>query len=300
MTNYQHKGFFWTRVHRRGFPYILIAPTVLLMAVVLGYPLVKSVQWSFLHYTFTEVQKYFVGLSNYKRVISGSRFWQVVGNTFFFTFISLGISYCLGLITALLLNANLRGRAIMRALVLLPWVVPPIVAGLIWTTFYDPTIGLFNRITKSLGFGSYRWLIDPHLAMWSIMAIVVWKGTPFMTVALLAGLQSIPDELYEAGKIDGANVWSRFRFITMPLLMPVTSVVLILQTVWRFNHFDLVWMLTGGGPGYSTHLISTWSYLATFGEMSPSMGSAIAMIGVMFSIIFVIFALRTFGKERVK
>jgi multiple sugar transport system permease protein len=284
----------------RLFPYLLIAPATILMVAVMGYPLLKSAHWSFLHYLFTDPQSYFTGLSNYARVLQDDRFWRVVYNTFRFTFFSLVISYLIALATALLLNLSLRGRAILRALVLLPWVVPPIVAGLIWSTFYDPTIGLFNHISTYFGLGRVMWLSDPGLALWSVMGIIIWKGTPFMIVALLAGLQSIPDELYEAAKIDGASAWHRFRFITMPLLMPVTSVVLILNAVWRFNHFDLVWMLTGGGPGYSTHLISSWSFLATFGELNPGVGSAIAMMGVSFSAIFVILALRAFGGERIR
>ena len=287
-------------MHSRSFPYALIAPAALLMVLIMGYPLVKAVHWSFLHYLFTDPHVFFVGFANYARVLQENRFWQVVLNTIWFTSVSLSISYVIALATALLLNASFRGRTVLRAFVLLPWVVPPIVAGLIWSTFYDPTIGLFNQMLKSAGFRGIQWLSNPKIALWSIMAIMVWKGTPFMIVALLAGLQSIPDEIYEAAKIDGASAWHQFRYITMPLLMPITSVVLILNAVWRFNHFDLVWMLTGGGPGYSTHLISTWSFLATFGEMNPGVGSTISMVGVAFSTLFVILALRSFGGERIK
>ncbi len=199
--------------------------------------------------------------------------------TIFFTGATVAIEFPLALGLALMLNEPLRGRAIYRALMLVPWVMPNVVAAIIWKWIYSPDFGLLNYgLWKLSLIHSYiSFLGDPHRAMPSVIAVSVWKGLPFSAVVLLAGLQAVPGDLQEAATLDGANAWHRFRDVTIPHLLPIIVVVLVLRTVWTFNSFDLVYVLTAGGPGWTTQLLSIYVYLSSFQYQQLGYGAAMAV-----------------------
>jgi multiple sugar transport system permease protein len=188
------------------------------------------------------------------------------------------LEFTFALVTSLVLNLTKRLRAILRALVLLPWVVPPVTVGLIWKTILDTDSGLLNNILKELGIKVQPLLASPNQALGTLIVVAVWRYAPFMVIALLAGLQSIDKELYEASAIEGARPFQVFRYITWPLLRPVVLVVIAIGTIWRVGHFDLVNMMTGGGPAGSTELLSTLAYSKTIADLNGGSGAAVALV----------------------
>ncbi len=289
------------RLKIRMEPYLYILPTALIIILIIGYPIARSVMISFYDFNFLRTDNPFVGLRNYADLFFRDQaFWRVMWNTASFTITGIAITYVLSLITALLLNADLRGNSVFQPLVLVPWVVPPVIAGVVWMSFYHPDFGLFNFVLKGVGLINKNqvWLGDKDLALGSVVAVTIWKYSPFFVISLLAGLKGIPGEVYESSALDGANAFQRFRYVTFPLLLPVTRVALVLGVIWRATHFDLIWMLTAGGPGYSSHLVSTYSYMHTISRMQAGMGAAIACVLVVVLLGFIAYFSKVTIRDR--
>ena len=222
----------------------------------------------------------FVGLDNFIKLARDPVFLQALGNTLWWTATVVAGQYILGLLLALMLNEDVPGRPLFRALILIPWVVPLAIAAVAWKWIYAEMYGILNHMLRSAGLiqGNVAWLANPETAMWSVIAVGIWKGIPFVAIVLLAALQAIPREEYEAAMIDGAGGWQSFLHITLPHLKNISFIAIILTTIWNFNQFDLTHILTRGGPGNSTQLLSTYTYQLFFSAFQFSYAAAVATI----------------------
>lgn len=253
--------------------------------------------WISLHRDVTFLPKTsFIGLKNYWRILTNRDFWYSIFVTVSFSLTSVALETMFGLAFALILNEEIKGRGILRAVVLIPWAVPTIISARTWQLMYNYSYGLFNWLFSHIGFGTINWLGSPISAFFAVVVADVWKTTPFMTLLLLAGLQAIPRDLYEAALIDGANMWERFKSITIPLLKPVLIVALILRTIDALRVFDIIYVLTGGGPGGATTSVSFLAFnyynLGDYG-----LGSTVSILTFVLVLAFTIVYLQI-GKLR--
>ncbi|RIK38603.1 MAG: sugar ABC transporter permease [Chloroflexi bacterium] len=259
-----------------AFPFIL--PVVALMLLFIAWPFLKAVWTSMTVYKVNTRTTEFVWFENYVRLWQDPFYREAVRNTFVFTTGSITFKLLLGLCAALLLNSQKRFRNLLTGLVLLPWIIPSVVQALAWRSILDPLFGGLNPILLSIGVISQplSWLADPKMAMGSVIAVNVWAGIPFFTVNMLAGMQAIDKELYEAAEIDGANAWDRLLHITLPSLRYVIVVATLLSTIWTFNGFETIFLLTGGGPGTATTVYTIKAYTTAIRGLRFGPGTAIA------------------------
>lgn len=270
----------------RLLPYVLLAPVAVAVGLVLLYPIAKNVWLSFhvLDYVRPQRGQTFVGLENYREILASPDFWLGMVNTVVYTAGTVVGAFALGLATALALNERFPGRALARTLTVLPWAVPYVTAVLLWTWIMDAEYGVLNwaLVRSGLVAAKIPWLADPAYAMVAVLVVTVWKQFPFVTLMVLAGLQAIPETLYEAAKIDGGGRVRRFVHVTLPGLRSVTAVVLILLTIWAFRRFTIIYVMTGGGPARATETLPVQTYLHAFSYYS--MGSA-ASLGTLSLVI---------------
>src|SRR5262245_258668 len=257
---------------------LLLLPTLLLLGMFIAYPFFKGVELSVTD-TKGGVPGQFVVLQNFEKIWNDSIFHVAVWNTCLYTFVTTVFKLALGLWLALLLNNNFKGKAFTRAFILLPFIIPTVLSTLAWKWMFDPTFSVINWVLFQLGIIHSRinWLGDPTLALVSVMVVNIWRGVPFYAISLLAGLQTINPELHEAAAIDGARPYQRFWYITWPLLLPVTMVVVLFSVIQTFADFQLVYVLTGGGPANATHLFATYAYQIGVGTGLLSEGAAISL-----------------------
>ena len=290
----------WRRLGRDfALAYILLIPLILILFVLLAYP-IASALWITLQDKTIGMVGRFIGLENYRELLLDDPFfWQVVRNGFIFTIGSVVLKLLVGMIMALVLNQPLVLRGLWRGLLLMPWVAPTVVTALSWRWILDLT-GVLNLMLRDLGLmkTSIPWLAQYGTAMFSLVLVNTWRGFPFFGITLLAGLQAIPQELYEAADIDGASVWQRFRYVTMPSLRTVILVVTILSTIWTFNDFSVVWLLTGGGPGHATDVFATYTYKLGFITSRLGYGQTVSVIlaPVLIGIIMILSPLMLRGE----
>jgi len=250
-----------------------LAPAALLLAGVTFFPLGYAAWLSLERRSPLEGPARFIGLDNYARLVADERFWNALANTAYFTGVSVALELVLGLAIALLMQRPFRGRALLYAIILVPWAVPAAVSARMWEWMYDGEIGILNALLGT----HVNWLGSPAWAMHAAILTDVWKSTPFVALLLIAGLQAIPRDLYRAAAVDGAGrarvLWS----ITLPLLAPVLLVALVFRTIDAFRVFDIVYVLTGGGPADSTETLSIYAYKALFQGLEFGYGSALAV-----------------------
>lgn len=276
------------------FGYLLLLPALFLFGLVILYPVTRNVYLSFNEKGITTgMETHFVGIKHYLRIMTGDlRFREALGNTFYFMILSVAVEFLLGLSFALLLNCSFRLRNFARASVILPWALPTAVMAMAWRWIYHDIYGVANDVLLRLGVirEAIAWLGRAPLAMYAAIFADAWKTTSFMALMLLAGLQSIPQELYAAASIDGAGSWSRFRYVTLPLLRPVIILAVLFRSLQAFAVFDLIWVLTQGGPGGTTETLSVYLYSYTFRYLNLGYGSAlsVSIFGLSLIIIFVI------------
>ncbi|GAB4437781.1 MAG: ABC transporter permease subunit [Chloroflexi bacterium OHK40] len=257
---------------------LFVAPLVIIMAGLILWPFINAILLSFTTRSITRVET-FVGLRNYQLLLRDADFLSAIGNTVRFTLWSVSIKLAVGMTIALLLNSRLPFRNVLTGIMLLPWIVPEVVTAMAWRSIYDPLFGGLNPILQSMGLIDRKiaWLAEPQLALPSVIAVNVWKGIPFFTMLLLAGLKAIDTELYEAAEVDGASAFHRFRHITLPGLRYVIAVTVLLSTISTFNTFGLVYLLTGGGPGGATRLYSILAYEKAIIGLRFGPGAAVAL-----------------------
>jgi len=277
-------------------PFVL--PLLVLMIGLILWPFINAILISF---TTRSVQRVdvWVGLDNYIRLWSDSDFRDTVLNTVKFTVWSVGIKLVVGIAIALLLNSKIPFRNVITGLMLLPWIVPEVVTAMAWKSIYDPIFGGLNPILQGLGLIDHRvgWLSEPNLALPSVIAVNIWKGIPFFTILLLAGLKAIDRELYEAAEVDGASPVARFRHITLPGLKYVITVAVLLSTISTFNTFGLVYLMTGGGPGGLTRLYSVLAYERAIISLRFGPGAAVALSMAPVLAIFILLLARFIRHE---
>jgi multiple sugar transport system permease protein len=257
---------------------LLLLPTIVLLGLFIAYPFVKGIMLSVTD-TRVGVPGHFVGLQNFEDVWNDSIFRVAVWNTCVYTFVATVFKLALGLWLAVLLNHHFKGKAFTRAFILLPFIIPTVLSTLAWKWMFDPTFSVINWGLFRLGVIDHRinWLGDPDLALISVIIVNVWRGIPFFAISLLAGLQTISPELHEAAAIDGARPWQRFLHVTWPLLLPVTLVVMLFSVIQTFADFQLVYVLTGGGPANATQLFATYAYQIGIGTGLLSQGATISL-----------------------
>jgi multiple sugar transport system permease protein len=273
------------------FAYGMLTPMLAFVVLFIIIPVIGTF-WISLHrdVTFIPGTK-FIGLKNYLTVLYKPEFWRAFFVTVSFSLVSVGFETLLGVTFALILNENIKGRGILRAVVLIPWAVPTIISARTWQLMYNYSYGLFNWILSHVGLGEVNWFGTPISAFFAVVFADVWKTTPFMTLLMLAGLQAIPHDTYEAAIIDGATMFQRFRHITLPLLKPVLIVAVTLRTIDALRVFDIIYVLTGGGPGGATTSVSLLAFnyynLGDYG-----IGSAISILTFLTVLSFTVVYLR--------
>ena len=269
---------------------VLLAPTLVLLGVFIAYPFVKGVVLAVTD-TKVGVPGSFVGMRNFAALWNDSIFRVAALNTFEYTAVTTVFKLALGLWLALLLNRHFKGKALTRAVILLPFIIPTVLSTFAWKWMFDPTFSVINWTLFHLGVIHARinWLGDPKLAMLSVIIVNIWRGVPFYAISLLAGLQTINPDLEEAAAIDGARPWQRFVHVTWPLLLPVTMVVVLFSVIQTFADFQLVYVLTGGGPANATQLFATYAYQIGVGTGLLGQGAAIslAMFPVLLAVVII-------------
>jgi multiple sugar transport system permease protein len=285
-------GRFGNLLEREGsLGLILMAPAIIILTLFIAYPFVLGIAYS-LQDARIGVQGHFVGLKNFIDNAQNGIFQQTLRNTFVYTAITTVFKLALGMALALLMNQHFRFKNLARAGLLLPWIIPTALSTLAWLWIFDSTYGIISWVLKNAGLiqRNIPFLGDPTLAMGSVIAVNIWRGTPFFAISLLAGLQTISQDLYEAAAIDGASAWQRFRHVTLPLIMPVLTIVTLFSIIWTFADFQLVYVLTRGGPTNSTHLLATLAYQIgmTAGELSVGASISLWMFPFMAALVIAV------------
>jgi multiple sugar transport system permease protein len=269
-----------------------VIPALVLLSFITIYPVIYVFYLSLHRKLLIFDISRFVWFDNYMFLLKDDRFWNALKNTLYFTAVSVSLELLLGLSIAVLLNRSFRLRGFVRAVVLIPWAIPTVVSARMWEWIYNTDFGILNYIIGS----KINWLGSPFLAMNAAIFMDVWKTTPFVAILLMAGLQIIPQELYQAARVDGAGSWAIFKKITLPLLKPVILVVLIFRTLDAFRIFDAIYVLTGGGPANVTETLSIYAYKVLFQTLQFGYGSTLSVIVFMCIGSISIFYIRLLSK----
>jgi multiple sugar transport system permease protein len=279
-----------------------LAPAALLLTAVIFYPILRTFYASVCEVDRKGIPGRFGTLENFRDLFASEVFVrEIIPQTLLWTLVVVGGTLIISMFVALALNERLPGRRLWRAIVLLPWATSLVITAAIFTWLLHPTMGPINGLLRAWGLMEMppAWLARPELAFASVMAVGVWVSIPFTSMVLLAGLQSIPDELHEAALIDGANAWQRFTAVTLPMLKPVLLVAVVLNVIYVFNSFPIIWVLTEGGPANQTHIIVTWLYRTAILEREYGQGYAMAVITFVVLMVFAAVYIRLFGREEV-
>jgi multiple sugar transport system permease protein len=283
--------------------YLYLAPVILVLGGTVLFPILKAMHMSLYHHVLIKPKEYgFIGLGNYARLLQDQVFWLSLWNSFVWVFGSVTFQFLGGFAAALLLHQGFRGRAVLRTLTLLPWIIPGVVVALIWEFIYQPNYGLLNDVLIRLGWMTERvaWLSSPALAMPAVIVANIWRGVPFFAIMLLAGLQAIPTELYEAARVDGASVGQRFVYITLPMLRPIIVVATATRIVWTFNYADLIFVMTSGGPANATQITSTYTLMQAYSNLDFGYAATLSVALLLIMLAFTTVYLRlTRGLESV-
>lgn len=296
--------FRMTETKRRAlYGYLFILPTVVFFLVFIAFPFFRAIGISMTEWAGYD-QPRFIGLKNFINMMNDRIFWIALKNTFFFMVATTILQTIIPLLVAVLLNAGWRGDVAYRTILFLPNIISLVVTGLLWRMIYDGNFGILNSALTTLGLTALKrqWLADPSTVMPAIIMVSLWASLGFYMVIFFAGLQSIPTELYEVASIDGANSWQKLVHITVPMLWPVTTVVMVINIIGGIKVFDVVYVMTTGGPNHASEVLGTYLYVTAFGATgggSPSMGyaSAVGVIILILSMIGTAIQLRLTGRR---
>jgi multiple sugar transport system permease protein len=282
---------------------VLLLPAVAILALVIFYPLVQALLLSLKDASLLNATVApFTGLDNYKQLLGDEVFWTAVKNTFVLTTVSIGGSLVLGMSFALVLNENLPFRNFFRGIALIPWVVPGVVVALLTLYMFNSQVGVIDYVLVQLGVTErfVDWFGSTRNALWAIILANIWNQTPFYMLMVLAGLQTVPEDEYDAAKVDGANVLQRFRYVTLPNIRGVLAIVIALQVIWNFNNFDLIWATTEGGPVNATTTLTVHVYRMAFKSLDLGYAAAIGVVMLVALLLFSVFYVRAMerGEER--
>ena len=284
----------------RRFAWYLLGPSLLLLLITTTAPLVYLGWTSFFRLDMTMPWlSGFAGLDNYGKMLGDPRFMNSLWLTVVYTSSTVCLQILVGLSLAMLVQQIPKGQALLRIAAILPIVLAPVVVGLFWRTLVlAPDVGLVDLVTRALGLGSQNWLGDPQLALISVIAIHTWQWTPFAFLVFLATLATLPADVYEAARLDRANAWQRFRYLTLPLIRPAIIMVVIMRTMTALSAFAAIFAATGGGPGSSTEILNLYAYRTSFTELNLGYGSSLAMVllGLTLAVSYVMFKRRKVAK----
>ncbi|MFF2910314.1 carbohydrate ABC transporter permease [Paenibacillus sp. NPDC057934] len=281
----------WSRtLKNQAFGMLLVAPATLLLSVTILIPLARSISTSFRGASLLSAEQPFIGLANYRALLSGQEFYHALSITLRYVACTVGIEIVLGLASALLLNSRIRFRAFFRSILLIPWAIPTLVAALVFLLIYQADYGVLNGLLIQSGLTDKKLnvLNDLNLALYGIMGVAIWRQTPLAAVMTLAGLQGVPRDWYEAATIDGASKLKTFLYITLPALKPVLANVTLLMVVANFQMFTLFYALTGGGPADATQSLAIYTYETAFQAYDLGKGSAIGVIWMLLLLLIAV------------
>lgn len=277
------------------FAWMLLLPACTSLVTIRMWPMLQGIWLSFTDKSLmANASTNFIALDNYIRLLGDKSFWSSATFTILYTFGTVVFSYLLGLLVALLMNMKIKGRGIFRTIMMIPWVIPGVVAAYIWRYALNDQIGIINMLLQSLSLvdSPIPFLATPTMAQIVVTLVNTWKNFPFMALVLLAGLQNVSEEIKEAARIDGANGWQVFKHVTWPELRGVTGMCTTLMFIWTFNSFDNIFLLTSGGPNKATYVLSIDAYYAAFSRMDIGYASSMATLMLMFILVISIFYMR--------
>lgn len=284
------------RVSEKLFAYSMLVPTMAFVVIIIIVPIIYSMYVSTHHWYYIKPQDIgkWAGLQNYTDVITSPTFLNSLKVTLTFTFWTLGLELSIGMLIALMLNESFRGKRVVYALIIIPWAIPNVAIGIMWKWIYNPKFGALNGALYSTGIlpEYISWLGNPKTALYMIIVAMVWKQLPLVVFLLYAGLQAIPVELYSAAKVDGAGPWSRFTNVTFVWLKPSMMIALIIQTMNSLRTFDMIFVMTEGGPGDATSVIAWYTYYAAFRAFNFGQGSSLSYLLTLGTIVFTVLYVR--------
>lgn len=294
-------GFSYSQ-QRRMSPYLLLLPALFAIGGVIAYPMIRALVMSLQSYSLLRPDDtHFIGFGNYLRALQSDVFWVSLRNTVVYVFGSVALQFVLGFALALLLNHRNVLSTIFKNLMLIPWVLTGVLVAFMWRWLFNANYGLLNDILLKLGLISegIAWLARSETAMFGVIVATVWRGMPFFALMLLAGLQSVPNELYEAARMDGAKGWQQLFFVTVPVMMPVIVTTTLLRIIWTANFVDLIYLMTQGGPGYATQVLSVYTFMTTRGSLDYGYAAALAVFLGLLLVLVVVIYLRRARKEQI-
>lgn len=281
--------------------YLYLLPAAVVVIAVIGYPVLRAIYISFFHYNPLSGKMTFAGIDNYLNIFGNKVFHRAIWNSIVWIFGAVSLQTLFGTIGAVLLNQNFRGRGVIRGLVLIPWATPSVLAAMMWMWILDGNYGMLNDLLMRLDLIQLPipWLSQPSTAMASLILIDVWQGIPFFAVMLLAAMQTIPSDLIESSKLDGANAWQTFWRVMFPLFLPTLLITVTLRIVWTASYMDLMMVITQGGPAYRTLTIPLMAYYTAYSDLKFGMAASMAMVQAALLLVVVIFYLRLLAKQGV-
>lgn len=291
-------------------PYAFVAPSLIATALLVFYPLVNGIWLSFTNANqFNSLRRIganvipatyeFNGLDNYKEIFQNDiyYFWPTLRQTVIWTVINVALHITLGLGLAMLLNRKIRFRGFYRMMLIVPWAVPSYISAFAWRFLYNEQYGFFNAVLNKLGFDDVPWLSNQYWTMFAVIVANTWLAIPFNMVTFLGGLQSIPPDLYEAAEVDGSNAFQKFWHITLPLLRPVMMVATLLGVIWTFNSFNIIFLVSEGGPSRKTEILATWAWRLGFQQQQTGIAAAYSVIILVILIVFSIIYIRSLSRS---
>lgn len=275
---------------------LLMIPIVIVIFVIMGIPFIRAVYWSFTDKLIGK-EAHFIGFKNYISLFSDKVYLKSLRNTFIYTAGCIIAKLFLGTLWAVLLNQQIKGRAFFRTVLLIPWALPGMVAAMTWRWMYDGTYGIINSLLLKIGIISLpiSWLSNPKLVLFSAMIVNIWRGVPFFMFSILGVLQTLDKQVYEAATVDGAGIFKQFRYITIPGISDVLKTTTLLSTIWTFNDFENIWLVTGGGPLYASSVIATYTYDVAF--IQNSFGKALSVATSVIPILVILMAIFSLFKK---
>lgn len=282
-----------SRIEGRTFAVLLVLPGLALLAAVVVYPLISAMTSAFFEQSLLYPGRTFVGLENIRDVLAGD-FWQLLWQTMVFTVGTTILPFVVGFGLALALNTRIRGAKALRGIMLIPWLVPGVVVSFLWMWIFNANYGVLNAVLEGTGLidEPQAWLAQPGTAMAAVVVAKTWQSFPWMMVMLLAGLQTVPPELHEAASVDGAGAVRRFRAVTLPHLRGIVGLVLLLEFIWNFQHFDIIYVLTGGGPAGTTQTFATAVYDTAFHGYDLGRAGALGLLWMVLLMVLVVVYIR--------
>jgi multiple sugar transport system permease protein len=296
------KGRRAAEFRKQGLPWLMLAPAILILGGFIIYPAINAIHLSLTSTNLLNINgQTFIGFDNFIRIFQRPDFWESLRNSAVWTFGNVAFQLVFGMIGALILNAKFRGRGVVRGILLLPWATPSVLVALMWLWILDPNLGIINHLLRNLGITTQpiAFLADQHTALPTLMFIDIWQGIPFFAVMILAALQGVPGELLEAARIDGANAWKTYWQVVLPLIVPTVLITVILRLIWTANYFDLILVLTNGGPANASLTLPLNAYITAYKGADLGGGAALGVVQAILLAVLVVFYMRQIRKSEI-